>query len=61
VSKSVTIVTDAGLQFRTRVKGLVQGCQTPVLKDRCPAGFRYFPAPTHLIQIGASLAGLCRM
>ena len=30
---------------------LGQGCQTLVLEGCCPAGFRCFPASTHLIQI----------
>ena len=28
-----------------------QGWPNPVLKGRCPAGLRCFPASTHLIQI----------
>jgi len=28
-----------------------EGSQTQVLEGRCPAGFRCFPASTHLIQI----------
>ena len=43
------------------VNTLEQGCQTAVLEGRCPAGFPCFPAPTHLIQIDASLAGLYRI
>ena len=27
------------------------GAQTPVLEGHCPAGFRCFPASTHLTQI----------
>jgi len=42
------------------LKVLEQGCPHPVLEGRCPAGFRCFPASAHLIQINASLAGLCR-
>ena len=39
---------------------LSQGCPNLVLGGHCLAGFRSFPAATHVIQINASVAGLCR-
>jgi len=41
-------------------KSLAQECQAPGLEGRFPAGFRCLPALTPLIQINASLAGVCR-
>ena len=35
----------------TVLYGLDQGCQTLVLEGRCPACFRCFPDPAHLIRM----------
>ena len=48
--------------FREERRGVyVDQCSsTLVLGTHCPACFRYFPPPPHLIQMNGSLSGHCR-
>ena len=54
VCPSATVPTD-GHEVSLKGKG-VQWFPTLVLGTPCPACFRFFPAPTHLLQMYGSLS-----